>query len=209
MNIQVWLKKSSGKHISSITVSKERDSSEESLVLNNVKSDIEIADDLILGKLDYLRSLNSLSPITVCCYINKISVTLEKLIQTVLESIYEYGSFFTGKKTICDQFKNSPLTAQKKTILDDFGTYCIWHANKDIDKVMLATDWLNSYRKAHDGQNPFDILRQHRRTGLLSFFNPEQTNSIKLFHSFLKGQTLTPELMSAINGTIENDQPVP
>jgi hypothetical protein len=101
---------------------------------------------------------------------------------------------------------NPELTFQKMDILDDFERYCCLYFNKDQPRAELLENWVGAYQAQakHKDQNPFVILMQQRRTGILSFFNPKLTDSIKLFKEFLHGEKPPPSLKAAIKGEEKN-----
>jgi len=144
----------------------------------------------------------------LCCTINDDVVPIEQMIVVAMKQKSEYMSFFNGITSIINHFLYSPLTEKKEEILKDFQNYCVDHVDADTDRVKLVSDWHKAYVNTHPNVNPFDILRQHRRTGFLSIFNPEKTDSIKLFDTYLQGLELPEDLKILISGT-EPTQPVP
>lgn len=96
-----------------------------------------------------------------------------------------YCTLFKSIKKIGSRFKKSPLTEQKKLILRDFSLYCLDNA-ETMSRQDLVDKWEQSYKQKHSGQSPFATLRQHRYTGFFSRFNPEKTDSLKLFDAFKK-----------------------
>lgn len=169
---------------------------------SNVK-DWDFAKEIVAFNFKRLREIKNSEEYRglLCCSINDDVVPIEQMIVVALKAKSEYMSFFNGINSIINHFLYSPLTEKKEEILKDFQNYCVDHVDADTDRVKLVSDWHKAYLNSHPNVNPFDILRQHRRTGFLSIFNPEKTDSIKLFDTYLQGLELPEDLKTLINGT--------
>jgi hypothetical protein len=125
-------------------------------------------------------------------------LALNPILQSVTPS---FKNLCTEINTITKRFSKSPLTESKKEVLTDFTNYCCWHLDENTSKADLIENWVASYKKTHGDENPFTILMQQRRTGILSIFNPKLTDSIKLFKKFLEKEPLPNSLKEIVKGT--------
>ncbi|MFC3909166.1 hypothetical protein ACFORL_08790 [Legionella dresdenensis] len=122
------------------------------------------------------------------------------MIEIVLKTqhrIYDY--LFDKIKYISTRFLESQLTPKKTQILESFKHYCLTNAENGMSRTELVEGWHRNYVK-HNDENPFDTLKLHRRIfqGFLSIFNPDKTESIKLFEKYLKNEVISDYLKESM-----------
>lgn len=130
------------------------------------------------------------------------AIDVDDMIDLVLQAKNPfYSTVFKKIEYIGSRFKESPLTAQKKAILQDFRLYCGQHAAKGTERLELFKSWLEDYcERNQDKEDPIDILAKHRRTSF-SIFNPSKTDSIKLLEDFI-GQELGLEITAPFDDKV-------
>lgn len=136
----------------------------------------------IMATLNILLELG-IDPHHICGYKRDID-TLEN------NDIYYYDicrllPYLHEINAICNRFFSHNLTVEKRQIWNHFTEYFSRHDDNVSPKINIVLAWIDEYRKQHQDQNPFDVLRKQGRSGLSGLFNPDLPDSIKLFKKFL------------------------
>lgn len=98
------------------------------------------------------------------------------------------------------RWPNNSITKRKVSILRSFES--LLQNNSTVNPREVIKMWLLS-----SSENPFITLQEHRRTGVLSFFNPKYTDSTQIILNYAKGffgkDNLPKELQNALDDSFK------
>ena len=94
--------------------------------------------------------------------------------------------YFPEIKKLCLKWLDNELTEKKKMIFNHFSEYCSKQQDAEGHKLEIIKQWVLDYSQTYKGQNPFEILKLHRRPGCFGrLFSFKDTDSIKIFKKML------------------------